>query len=60
MGEHEVYERLATLEATVNNILTGFQDLKKDVESLKRVVWKAAGAIAVVVALANYFAGRLN
>lgn len=49
MDSVEAHERLATLETNMQHALQDLHIVKADVEALKGVIWKAAGAATVIV-----------
>ena len=49
-------ERMATLEAKMESVLERLAHLDICMDSLKRMVWQAAGAAAIVIGLINILA----
>ena len=49
-------ERMATLEAKMESVLERLAHIDVCVDSLKRTVWQAAGAVAIIIGLINIMA----
>lgn len=60
MAETDMHERIATLEANMDHVMTGIEKLVKEVESLKSVIWRAVGGLGVLVVLLNFLFGKLS
>ena len=48
-------ERIATLEAKMDEVIRRLTHQDECVDKLKRQVWQAAGALTVIVLAANFF-----
>lgn len=51
MDTTEAHERLATVETKIEHIEEALRDIKASLDELKPIVWKAAGAAALLIFL---------
>lgn len=51
----EILERVATLEVTVKNVERKLDHIDLCVDDLKKTVWRASGAVAFILVLAQIF-----
>lgn len=54
----DAIERLAVVETKVTHLEEGLQEIKDAIDEIKPLVWKAVGALAIVVFLVNMFLGK--
>ena len=57
MAEPDHLERIAVLETKVEAMQTTLMEIKGVLDEFKPLVWKASGAVGILVVLVNVFFG---